>query len=55
MAWKIITVIEFITIIGLILENWNQQSTLEAKEQQLQDLLRNWQPKQKRDHGRFAR
>ena len=55
MGWKITTVIEFVIIVGLILENWGQQSTLEAKEQQLQDLLRNWQPKPKREHGRFTR
>ena len=55
MAWKIITVIEFAVIVGLILENWSQQSTLEAKEQQMQDLLRNWLPKQKREHGKFTK
>ena len=55
MGWKITTVIEFVIIVGLILENWGQQSTLLTKEQQLQDLLRNWKPKPKREHGRFTR
>lgn len=55
MAWKIVAAIEFIVIVGLILENWGQQSTLEAKERLLRDLLLHWQPKQKRNHGKFAK
>lgn len=55
MAWKIAAAIEFAFIVVLILDNWNQQSTLETREQQLQDLLTHWQPKQKREHGKFTK